>query len=134
MERINSLTQIMQLLQRQFSSKDASKTGTIKKTASSNNVTNDKSAISKTTIKQLESRIVDRIKLINPDDKQWHNKAGRVLVDSVLVWEFGEQIVQDSRFTEMSQKILQTLSSHQKTEIKLHSLLEKFVDNHPSQG
>ena len=126
MERINALTQIMQILQRQLSGPETSKTRSTKKTTSSDNKAAERSAISTSSIKHLESRIADRVKSLNEDDDQWYNKAGRIFVDSVLAWEFGEDIVQDSRFSEMSQKILQTLNTHQKTQAKLHSLLDKF--------
>jgi hypothetical protein len=126
MERINALTQIMQILQRQLSGSETSKTRATKKTTSAETNTTGQSAISTTSIKQLETRIADRVKTINQDDDQWYNKAGRIFVDSVLAWEFGEDIVQDSRFTDMSQKILETLNTHQKTQAKLHSLLDKF--------
>lgn len=127
MERIDALTQIMQVLKRKLSDPQTENTRATKKPSLPETTNSESVSISNASVQQLETRIAERVKSINRSDSQWYSKAGRVFVDSVLAWEFGDQLVQDARFSEMSQKVLQVLNGDQSIQNKLHQLLDQFA-------
>jgi hypothetical protein len=52
--------------------------------------------------------IVERIRAL-PEEERTSPKAARIFVETVIAWEFGEQLLQDPQFTDLSKEVVNAL-------------------------
>jgi hypothetical protein len=64
---------------------------------------------------ELERRVIDRIRKIPADERDFTKKAGRIFVDAVMAWEFGEELLLDTEYDEMAHSVVTTLLEHDAT-------------------
>ena len=126
MDRINGLSHIMESLRKQFTENAtrANKGETSKRPKETSRSARTRRKIS---IKQLENRITERIQLLDRQSGEYSRQATHIFVESVIVWEFGEQILNDSRFPEMARAIVSTLDGDEKVRDKMQALIDKMV-------
>ena len=124
MDPVNGLSQIMQILRKQFSEKPtkSKKSNTKPDTAE----TTDNLAHARINVEQLEVLISSRIKSLRIDDPDYQQKAIMIFVESVLTWEFGEKLLSDPGFTELTQKIYDAFQYNEALSNKFKSLLINY--------
>lgn len=122
MDPVNGLNQIMQVLRRRLG-KSAPDSNRPSKPATK------PATGTRTTVKpgsdEILRRIGDRIHALNPDEKRG-TKAMQIFIESVLVWEFGEELLQDPRFTEIAREVQHTINENELARQKLTTLLEQL--------
>lgn len=102
MDPINGLNQIIEIL-RQRLQQGAERIG--KRPAERKTSARAASKASKPAIEQLERRLVERLRSLDNDTAEPSRRAVRAFLESVLAWEFGEELLQDARFLEMARDI-----------------------------
>lgn len=122
MDPINSLSKIMETLRRQASSGSDRLNQKQAQTKENNEV----SRASKPNLKQLEQQIATRIIKLDQDDPNKFKKATKIFVESVLAWEFGTELLQDSRFSEIIKKVETTIEQEPKLKKELGELINQF--------
>lgn len=115
----------MQSLRQQFSGNvsRANKTSDAQRTSESSRSSRSRKKIS---VKQLENKVIERIKLLDRNNRDFSNQAKQVFVELVLVWEFGDHIRNDLLFSEMSQTVLETFNSDENFRKKMQALIDKM--------
>jgi len=124
MDHISRLNSIINSLRSQIeplSGKTARKTD--KKTDKSEPEETASSALS---MNQLEQRIVERIKTIDPDADNPQRKAFFILVESILAWEFGEQLLKDPEFYEIINKVTDSIQDNTSLNKTISQFLTKI--------
>lgn len=61
---------------------------------------------------ELERHVIERIAQIPSEEKDFLKKAGRIFVDAVMAWEFGEDLLLDAEYDEMAHSVLDTMLDH----------------------
>lgn len=120
MDRISGLNHIIQALRKQLD-RPSSKTAADRQPE--NKQTTDSSASSSLNLKQLEQRIVERVKAINDDGRDPRRKASYVFVESVLAWEFGEQMLKEPDFADIINKVNDAIRTNPAMSDKIDHLL-----------
>lgn len=122
LDRINGLNYVMKSLTKRFTD-NISRSNSTKndKTTSTNS-----RAPAECSIEQLESRIADRIGSLDGDDEHFSQKAVQIFVESVVLWEFGDQLLTDPRFPEMARQVSKSLREHDSLQTKIDTLLSQF--------
>lgn len=123
MDPINRLNSIMATLQRQIAETGRHADPTYKP------VTGRHPAVHATAsgLQELRKKLQQRLSGINPDDTQKARKSQRLFLESVLAWEFGEGLLQDSRFDELIDNIQLALNSNPTVESQMRELLKNLT-------
>lgn len=78
----------------------------------------------KLNLDQLNRRICERISRLVPEERQ-SDKAVQLFVDSVLAWEFGEEILHTDSFSKYSEKVRVAIKSDNKLNLEFKMLLKR---------
>lgn len=122
MDSINGLTKIMQIIRRQFAEGSARTGNSNKKKTPESKIANTKSL----TVKQLEQQIAAKIKTLDPKDIDYSSKAAAIFVESVLGWEFGDQLFHDAKFNTISHQIQKEILNTPQLLKKLNILSNQY--------
>lgn len=122
MDPIKGMNQITQILRQKLSERSSSLTGT--DTALSN-AGMQAGPATKAGVDEIKRKIGARIKALS-DDERRGTKAVQIFVESVITWEFGDQLLQDPQFTNLSKEIVQAMSENQGVWKKMQALLKEF--------
>lgn len=124
MDPINNLNQIMQVLRQRLAQKPEQKNRVSgSKTAADNRVTASKAQ--KASTEEVIQGIARRINALSPDDR--HGPAAvKIFVESVLIWEFGDELTQDAAFSELATEVQNSLLENQSAHEKLLSFFAKL--------
>ena len=122
MDRISGLNQIIEVLRKNIGKSRSGTTERSKtKTSDSHVETNSTSQLS---IEELEIRIIERVKSVDIDEKSGKTKA-YIFIESVLAWEFGEDILNDPGFHDLVSRVAESIQSVEHVDKKLNQL---FLD------
>lgn len=121
MDPINGLSQIMRVLRERLAQKSAGS----EKTSAKSDPSSPKKTAAKAAPDDIMRRIGERIRALSPDERR-SGKGIQVFVESVLVWEFGEELLQDPRFSEIAKEVQSSISENSNARDKLVSLLNQL--------
>ncbi len=122
MSRIDGLSEVMELLRRQLSA--AAKTGRNAKARA----TAHRPPVTKTSPQALQQRIQERLRgldLSGPGERH----AARIFLESVLTWEFGEELAGDPKFGEMVTEIDQLIQSNKELRTAFSRMIHRLSTN-----
>jgi hypothetical protein len=122
MDPINGLSQIMRVLRERLAQKSGS---TDKTSAKSSAAASSRKSAAKAAPDEIMRRIGERIRALTPEERRG-GKGIQVFVESVLAWEFGEELLQDPRFTEIAREVQASISENSNARDKLVSLLNQL--------
>lgn len=120
-DKVNKISTLAALLRSEI----AQNAGKKKKTASAT-MEGSNTVKGKLTARELDRLIVDRIKRLNTDESQFQSKATRIIVESILIWEFGDHIANDPEFGNLIDKITNNIHSSE----KLTALYNDYSNHH----
>lgn len=63
----------------------------------------------KPSAEEIKRKISERIQSLNTDEDQQGRIAAQIFVETILTWEFGEQLLEDPEFTELSSDVATTM-------------------------
>ncbi|MDH5731149.1 MAG: hypothetical protein OEZ58_19365 [Gammaproteobacteria bacterium] len=108
MDKISGLNNIIQIIRQQSENKTHRSKKTEKASTSKTNSGNTN--ISNLNLDQLEQHLSERINSINKTEPNYEDKINELFIKTVLVWQFGDEILQDRKFNEMVKSIQKDLS------------------------
>jgi hypothetical protein len=77
-------------------------------------------------IDEIKRKIGARIKALSDDDRKGP-KAVQIFVEVVITWEFGDQLLHDPQFTNLSREIVQAISENPDARKKMQALLNQIA-------
>lgn len=80
--------------------------------------------ISSNEIKKIISK---KLKALDIKSENYTRQANRVFLESILLWEFGENIINAPEFHQMLEKINDTISSNNESSCKLSELIKQLT-------
>jgi len=124
MDPINRLNGVLEALRRQIAESarrmDADQTATNRSTDTTQSQT-----APKPTLGELKNRIRERLKTIDNGDVS-HKRGRRIFLESVLSWEFGDEVLADPRFHEIIDNVQDTIAADPDTDRQFALLLEEL--------
>ena len=75
------------------------------------------------SVEELRRRIQERVKAIEPDNPDRGRRARRIFLESVLAWEFGDELLLDSRLDRLIDNIQQTFESDPEIDAQLSDVI-----------
>jgi len=123
MDPVNRLDQVLQVIGRQMSER-ASRLDTGAKTSTSARTAR---AARRPSLAALKSKVQERLRALDPDDARRSDKARRLFLESVLVWQFGDDLLLDRGFEEIVAGVQEELQAHPEIDARFGQLLRDLV-------
>jgi hypothetical protein len=121
MDRIAGLGQIVRLLRKKISRQTMQIESRHISMAATSTASVQNASVS--SIDQLEQRILKRFRTIDLTAADGKHKCVYVFVESILVWEMGEDLLKDPEFDELVGKVSKTILGDERFDAKFSSLL-----------
>ena len=118
MDPVNSLNNIIKTLRQRLHNQDATKLKNKKTTTSNKAEKKDK-----ISLQELKINTINKAKAVDPENKNPQLKT-QILLESILIWEFGEELINDPQFEPMRRDIQDAIASDPSLVEKLNSLLK----------
>jgi hypothetical protein len=119
---LSGLSQITQILRKKLSERSSSRVG--------KNVDTPLSGFcapspprTKPSAEEIKRKIGERIRNLSADDRRG-KKGAQIFVELVLMWDFGEQLLRDPQFTELSKEVVNAMAENSTVWNHLQTLLE----------
>jgi hypothetical protein len=123
MDRIKNINQIMEIVRTQVSGKSSDirnkKAQTTQGSASSKTGKISQSA--------LKKKITDKLKAIDSEAPLSMQKSKEIFLESVILWEFGENLINDPGFPALIDKIRSTLDENEQTSRNFDRLIKQLI-------
>lgn len=126
MAQIDGLGHMLEILRRRISSSTRRQDGTSQSRTSSNTAASA-SAIPKQSIGALREKVRERLHSLNLSEGQRRDNAVRIFLESVILWEFGDDIATTHEFGEIVANISQELISHPTLSVNLNNLIDDLL-------
>lgn len=75
----------------------------------------------------LKSKVQERLKALDPNDPRQPEKARRIFLESVLAWQFGNDLMVDRGFAEIVSGVQEALRAHPDVDARLGQLLRDLT-------
>ena len=75
----------------------------------------------------LRSKVAQRVAALDPDDPRKREKAVRMFLESVLLTEFGDAVINDPAFYKVVQEVQMAMESDANVRLKLDALVHSLV-------
>lgn len=122
MDPLNSLDSIAELIRRRASESSASKLD--KSAFEKLSKARQKHALAKQwTAEDVKSKIIIAIKGINSQDPKKNQKLVGVFVENVLLWQFGDELINDLNFINLVEDVSGALLNEKSILDQLHRLV-----------
>lgn len=108
MDPVSGINQVIQTLRQRLSEKDSIVTRRKSGPQQSNESATHSTGTSKSDVQR---KIADAIKRIPSEEEE---RSAEVFVENILAWQFGEEMLNDPKFTEMTKEVVATLVEDQK--------------------
>ena len=107
MDPINPLDQMTELLRKRMATEVSGKSTSVNKGKSTS--VSDKAILGRISTGELNTKIVTQIKQIEPNDAQRNQKAMHIFLENVLIWQFGDELLNDSDFSRLVSEVKEAL-------------------------
>jgi hypothetical protein len=78
------------------------------------------------TAAELEAGIRNRIRDLNPEAEDYRDSATGIFLESVLLWEFGEDLSKDEDFADLMLKMKESFTSNKDLQENMDRLIRQF--------
>jgi hypothetical protein len=112
MSRIDNLNDILSIVRRKVEETGRARAGASTQKSGANDGAFGRGVPGRVDARELERRVLERIRQIPADERDFVKKAGRIFVDAVMAWEFGEELLLDAEYDEMAHSVLATMLDH----------------------
>ena len=107
MDPINPLDQMTELLRKRIATEVSVKSTSVNKGKSTS--VSDKAILGRISTGELNTKIVTQIKQIEPNDAQRNQKMMHIFLENVLIWQFGDELLNDSDFSRLVSEVKEAL-------------------------
>jgi hypothetical protein len=119
MDKISNISNIVNILREQIGKSTTTKSSSTNNRAPAS-ATSTAHAVGRVPLAQLLS---DRLKKLRKSDSDYKDKARQVLVETILIWEFGDTIINDPAYGELLNRIVAACNTEAGISGKLDTLL-----------
>lgn len=126
MSKIDGLNGIVQILRRKISEKKAVGSSSKKPQSNTSDIRNPEQA-PRISLDELHRKIQRDITELDPNDSDWEKNASECFIGSVMAWEFGDDILKDSKATEIVEEVSNTIITNIEISDRFKSLLRNFI-------
>jgi len=125
MDPVNGLNQIVQILRQKLSEGSSSHS---KKSIGTSSGTSGIAlrTDAKLSVEEIKHKIGDRIKSLSDEEMQG-TKGAQIFVELIITWEFGDRLLQDSQFTQLSKDVVNTITENPTAWKHLQTLLHELT-------
>lgn len=121
MDKINRLNNIVSILRDQIrNKKSANKSSASKLSGKDNREVNTSSAVSN---EDIEQQIRRKLQKLDKHAVNYNEKASKIVIESILSMEFGENIINDREFSEFLNSVYENFRANKNTHEKLNQLI-----------
>ena len=78
------------------------------------------------SIEAVRDQVRDRIRKMSPEDRNGR-KAATTFVEAVMMWEFGEEVINDPGFDEITRKVVETICTEPNINKTLAEMVREMV-------
>ncbi len=119
MDPVSNVSQLFETLRKQLHEAQ-NKPGSASKASG----TSKETAIhTRPSIEQMQRKVRDKLRHVDPDDPKAQAKSVRIFLESVLLWEFGENLMDDPKFYAVLDDVQLTMESDLRIKENLDSLI-----------
>jgi len=122
MDKIKQINSIYDITKTHVSKKEKSALNTSTKNAAS---TFEKK-IKKTSAAELKKNISEKLKKLDVNSENYHKLSKRIFLESVILWEFGDDIINDPDFHQIIEKITSAINNNEKAFKDLATLVKQL--------
>jgi hypothetical protein len=126
MEPIQGLNQILEILRQKMAARTARTERTAEGPESATKQSLRHTTPRQISIEEIGQRVGDRLLMLDPAD-QAGRKGAQVFVESILAWRFGEDLLQDPGFADMSREIQDAMTGDPQVWQRMQDLLRQLV-------
>lgn len=126
MDPINRLNRLMETLRQQMA-QSAKRTSTPTPEAQKKDAQTASARGQRLTVPQLRQLIQERARAIPSDRPDRDKQLRRIFLESVLAWEFGEELVLDSQFSRLLENIQEAFEQDDDTNRELRNVLAELA-------
>jgi hypothetical protein len=124
LDPVNSLSQVLAVLRRQMSER-AAKLGTSAPIGSSSA---SNGAAAAEALRDIQKRIQERIRALDPNDERRHNKAVRIFLEGVFRREFGDTMLADPAFYTIIDDVQSAMEADPGVSQTLRRVIEELAE------
>jgi hypothetical protein len=123
MDPVSRLDQILQVIGRQMSERASHLEAGAKTIGSATPAR----AARRPSLAVLKSKVQQRLRALDPNDARRADKARRIFLESVLAWQFGDELLLDRGFEEIVSGVQEALRAHPGVDARLVQLLGELA-------
>jgi len=123
MDRIKNINQIMEIVRTQVSGK----TSGVKKSKSAAAQKPSTGKVGKISQTELKKKITEKLKSTGSNTPESLQKSKEIFLESVILWEFGENLINDPSFPILIDKIRTTLDEDEQTSKNFERLINQLM-------
>lgn len=124
MDPINRLSRLMETLRQRMAESSKQLDASRPSAAPARN--DARTAVQRRSVEQLRLHIGDRIRALDPNNAEHERQARRAFLESILAWEFGDDLLLDTQFTRLIDGIQSAFESDPEVNKELSSLLSEL--------
>jgi hypothetical protein len=121
---VNSLSQVLSVLRRQMSERSA-KLGNQSALSPSRSAEN---ATSADALVEVQRKVQERIRALDPDDERRQSKAVRFFLEGVLSYEFGDSMLTDPAFYNLIDDVQTAMESDSAIDQALQRMVKELSE------
>ena len=122
MDRIKQINSIFKIARSQLSKQ--AKTDSL--TANKKTKNSVKKKIKKTSPTELKKSISEKLRILDKKSPDYNQQSRNIFLESVLLWEFGEDIINAPEFHQMLDKISNTICNNKESSRKFSKLIKQL--------
>ena len=125
MDPVGGLSEIMRLLQRRLAEKKQQGERLEPTCGQTSTPARPATPAAKASPEEIQRRIGERIRMLEPEERQGP-RAAQVFVESVLAWEFGDEVLDDPDFAELARQVRTAMTADPMLWRKVQGVLADF--------
>jgi hypothetical protein len=86
-----------------------------------------KKAVERISKEALKKQIINKLSLLNINEEDFQSRSQIIFLESVILWEFGDALVNDSMLSTITKDVREAITSNKTSKNKLNSLIEQLV-------
>ena len=122
MDPISNVGQLVETLRKQLV-ESQQKTGTAAKASATSKAA---AGATRPGVEELQRKVREKLRHIDSNDPKALSKSVHVFLESVLLWEFGESLMDDPKFHALLDDVQRSMESHPHTRNQLSTLIAQL--------
>lgn len=122
MDRIHNLNQIVEVVRKQVADAKGRAAGAPRTRKRGQT----EAALRHEAPSELRDKVAERIRHVDPKQPGAHQRAVRVLLESILSWELGDHLLLDPRFSELVNELETVVNADDELKSKFERLLTEL--------